>query len=37
MDDGFAHSYKSDLCLVLGSSLTVTPAADMPEIVGKNK
>eukprot|EP00397_Hematodinium_sp_SG-2012_P044537 GEMP01049770.1.p1 GENE.GEMP01049770.1~~GEMP01049770.1.p1 ORF type:complete len:384 (+),score=90.00 GEMP01049770.1:124-1275(+) len=27
----------ADLCLVLGSSLTVTPAADLPEDVGKKK
>jgi len=28
---------KSDLMLVLGSSLTVRPACDMPKFVGKNK
>lgn len=28
--EGFEHSKKADLCLVLGSSLRVTPAADMP-------
>ncbi len=28
---------KSDLCIVLGSSLTVTPAANMPWEVGKRK
>lgn len=37
LDDGFEHSKKADLCLVLGSSLRVTPAADMPQLVGKNK
>jgi len=31
---GYAHSY-SDLCLSMGSSLRVTPAADLPKIVGK--
>lgn len=35
--NGFENSKKADLCLVLGSSLRVTPAANMPEIVGKNK
>lgn len=29
------HSEQADVCLVLGSSLTVTPAADCPEVVGK--
>lgn len=28
---------QSDLCLVLGSSCTVTPAADLPESVGEKK
>lgn len=28
---GISNSKKSDLCLVLGSSLTVTPAADLPK------
>lgn len=39
LDDGFLHSELADVCLVLGSSLTVTPAADMPKSVanyGKN-
>ncbi len=27
----FEHSRKSDLFIVLGSSLVVTPAADMPK------
>ncbi|UJR25492.1 hypothetical protein I4U23_006838 [Adineta vaga] len=31
----FTHAEKADLCLVLGSSLTVTPAADVPRRVGK--
>lgn len=30
LEDGFAHSETADLCLALGSSLRVTPAADMP-------
>eukprot|EP01084_Bolivina_argentea_P191571 329069_1 len=30
------NAKKSDLCLVLGSSVTVSPAADLPEMVGKN-
>jgi len=31
LEDGFEHSEEADLHLVLGSSLRVTPAADMPE------
>ncbi len=30
------NAKKSDFCLVLGSSLTVIPAANLPEIIGKN-
>ncbi|KAJ4418741.1 hypothetical protein N0V85_001321 [Neurospora sp. IMI 360204] len=30
-----AHSDKADLCLVLGSSLTVTPANELPQLVGE--
>lgn len=30
LNAGFENSEKADLCLALGSSLTVTPAADMP-------
>lgn len=37
INDGFEHSAKADLCLAMGSSLRVTPAANMPETVGKNK
>lgn len=33
----FGHAEKADLCLVLGSSLTVTPAADVPRRVAKRK
>lgn len=31
------HASKADLCLVLGSSLTVTPANEIPETVGKRR
>ena len=31
------HAKKADLCLVLGSSLTVTPANQIPEVVGRSK
>jgi len=31
LDDGFGHGGQADLCLALGSSLRVTPAADMPK------
>ena len=34
---GFEHAEKADLCLAMGSSLRVTPAANMPKIVGKSK
>lgn len=30
LEQSFEHSRKADLFVVLGSSLTVTPAADMP-------
>ena len=30
LKEGFAESEKADLCLAMGSSLRVTPAADMP-------
>lgn len=33
----FEHTKKTDLCLVLGSSLTVTPINEIPEIVGKSR
>lgn len=37
LNDGFYHSKKADLVLVLGSSLRVTPAADMPlETINNN-
>jgi len=31
----FEHAQKADVCLTLGSSLTVSPAADIPGMVGK--
>jgi len=31
------NAEMADLCLVLGSSLTVTPANTIPEIVGQRK
>ncbi len=37
LNEGFENSYKADLCLTMGSSLRVTPAANMPEEVGKRK
>lgn len=37
IDAGFEHSEMADLCLAMGSSLRVTPAADMPAVVGKKK
>jgi len=36
LDSGWENASKADLCLVLGSSLTVSPACKMPELVGKN-
>jgi len=36
LDEGFESAYKADLCLVLGSSLTVRPACNMPQYVGQN-
>lgn len=35
LDLAFEHANRADLCLVLGSSLTVTPANEIPEAVGK--
>jgi NAD-dependent protein deacetylases, SIR2 family len=34
---GWENAQHADLCLVLGSSLTVTPANGIPEIVGQKK
>jgi len=36
-DPAEENADKSDCCLVLGSSLSVTPAADLPASVGKKK
>ncbi|KAF2101535.1 DHS-like NAD/FAD-binding domain-containing protein [Rhizodiscina lignyota] len=33
----YDNAKKADLCLVLGSSLTVTPANTIPEVVGQRK
>lgn len=35
MNDGFKNSKMADVCLSLGSSLRVTPAADMPAMVAE--
>ena len=32
LNDSYRHSQKCDLCVVVGSSLVVTPAADMPRV-----
>jgi hypothetical protein len=32
----FEHAEQADVCLVLGSSLRVTPAAEVPKIVGEH-
>jgi len=32
LDDAYAHSRRADVFLVVGSSLVVTPAADMPRV-----
>ncbi len=37
LNDSFAHAKKADLCLAMGSSLRVTPAANIPETVGERK
>lgn len=33
----FKNAKKADLCLALGSSLTVTPANEVPEVVGRSR
>jgi NAD-dependent SIR2 family protein deacetylase len=35
LETSFDHAERADVCLVLGSSLRVTPAADIPERVGE--
>eukprot|EP01007_Sphenomonas_quadrangularis_P002440 NODE_392_length_1549_cov_155.404667_g285_i0.p1 GENE.NODE_392_length_1549_cov_155.404667_g285_i0~~NODE_392_length_1549_cov_155.404667_g285_i0.p1 ORF type:complete len:411 (-),score=43.53 NODE_392_length_1549_cov_155.404667_g285_i0:221-1453(-) len=37
LDTATEQSKKADLCLVLGSSLRVTPAADLPHMVGARR
>lgn len=37
LQDAFDRAEEADLCLVLGSSLTVTPANEIPEIVGRKR
>ena len=37
LNDSFDHAKKADLCLAMGSSLRVTPAANIPELVGERK
>ena len=32
LEAGFDHARRADVCLAMGSSLTVTPAADIPEV-----
>ncbi|CAF4575738.1 unnamed protein product, partial [Rotaria sp. Silwood2] len=36
LEASFEHARKADVCLVLGSSLRVTPAADIPQLVGEH-
>lgn len=36
LERSFEEAGRADLCLAMGSSLTVTPAADIPKLVGKN-
>jgi hypothetical protein len=35
LDSAYDHAKKADVCLVLGSSLTVSPANEIPEAVGQ--
>ena len=37
LNRAFEHAEKADLCISLGSSLTVSPANEIPEIVSKRK
>ncbi|GAB1317011.1 protein acetyllysine N-acetyltransferase [Madurella fahalii] len=37
LKSAFQHAKKADLCLVLGSSLTVSPANEVPEVVGNGR
>ena len=36
LETSIEHADRADVCLVLGSSLRVTPAADIPKTVGRN-
>jgi len=36
LQKAYGHAYKADLCIVLGSSLTVSPACHLPKIVAEN-
>ena len=36
LNEGFANSKMADVCLAMGSSLRVTPAANMPEDTAKH-
>ena len=36
LQEGFDHCTSADLCLTMGSSLRVTPAADMPRATAEN-
>ena len=37
LEEAFEHSEKCDVFIVIGSSLVVTPAANMPQVALKNK
>ena len=37
LENSFINANKADLCLVLGSSLTVAPASQIPGTVAKSK
>ena len=32
LETSFDHAQKAELCLAMGSSLTVTPAAEVPQV-----
>ena len=35
LERSFKHGEEADLCLAMGSSLTVTPAANIPEVMDR--
>lgn len=37
LETSFDHAQKAELCLAMGSSLTVTPAAEVPQTVGERQ